>query len=113
MVRGLGGHFCFDFFRLRPEELAAISEAVLTTTGTNAAEETGKSCGVGSGGGGGGVTVCTTRGSIRCGCTGAAVADSAGDGHWMGLAGGILLVVPGADAFVATPVMLIPSSEPS
>lgn len=111
-MRGLGGHFCFDFFRLRLEELAAISEAVFTTTGAEMAEATGNSCGVGSGGGGG-VAVCITRASIRCGCTGAADAGSAGDEHWIGLTDGILLVVVGADALVATPVILIPSSEPS
>ena len=59
------------------------------------------------------MAVCTTRGSSRCGCAGAVDAGCAGDGHWTGLADGILLAVAGAGALVAIPVILIPSSEPS
>lgn len=52
MVRGLGGHFCFDFFRLR--FFAAISIAVLTTTGAPIGPEVRVNAEDGGGGGGGG-----------------------------------------------------------
>jgi len=64
MVRGFGGHFCFDFFRLRllePDEEPSVillvevgTDTVVEVEAVVAAAATGKMRVVGRGGGGGG-----------------------------------------------------------
>lgn len=128
MVRGLGGHFCFDFFRLRFFE---ISKAVLMTTG-NELEEEGTT-GRGGGGGGGGTGACST---FFCGCgvgmgiggggggDGATTSEVAGDATELSDPGleatvagleeapaAVILEVPAQPAI--PPLLRHPSSDPS
>ena len=93
MVRGLGGHFCFDFFLLR---FFDISSAVLTTTDAELSEGT---TGRGGGGGGGGIGADC---SIFC-CNGIGGGGGGGDGATTAEAAGDAteLSDPGLDATVA------------
>lgn len=95
MVRGLGGHFCFDFFLLRFFEM---STAVLITTG-NELEEEGTT-GRGGGGGGGTVADCST---FFCGCGVGMGGGGGGDGATTNDVAGDAteLSDPGLDATVA------------
>lgn len=123
MVRGLGGHFCFDFFRLR---FFDISSAVLTTTGNELDEES--TTGRGGGGGGTGADCSTFFGGWGVGMGG----GGGGDGGTIKEVAGDAteLSDPGLDAIVAgleeTPAVVIeppapvilplpkhPSSDPS
>jgi len=124
MVRGFGGHFCFDFFRLR---FFDISKAVLMTTG-NELEEEGTT---GRGGGGGGTGACST---FFCGCgVGIGGGGGGGDGATTSEVAGDAteLSDPGLEATVAgleeapavtleaaavpaiPPLLRHPSSDPS
>lgn len=96
MVRGFGGHFCFDFLRLR---FFDMSSAVLTTTETAGELDEGTT-GSGGGGGGGG-----TDGSIFCKGWGVGMGGGKGGGDGATAAGAagdaIELSEPGLDATVA------------
>lgn len=119
MVRGLGGHFCFDFFRLR---FFDISKAVLMTTGNEG------TTGRGGGGGGIGADCCST---FFCGC-GVGIGGGGGGGSTTKEVAGDAteLSDPGLDATVAgleetpaavklealaqpAPLFKHPSSDPS